>query len=243
MPTITTQTLINRARAISDMHDGFITDSEWMAWATQERLALDLFIARSGWTQNFSTLTITVTGSESGVFTLSSPVLAIVSVHEKNAAGMVRPVEFNNVVDFYRQIDGSTQNTGHPKYYRVKTSGDTVSINFWPTPVASYAFVVTYIPHPNTLDLIFGTNIDANVTYPMGWEERIVLGMAKRALIKEESDFSAIQRLIQEIESQIEELCFAKVLSDTPSIRNIDLERRGWTDRLLFPPWQQWAWI
>lgn len=245
MPVITTQTLVRRAEAISDMQDNFVNPTEWMYWATQERLALEILLARSGWTQGFTSTTITVTGAEGGDFSVlpSTGVMAVVAVHESTSAG-VRPLNFNNSVDFLRQVPGSSLNRGHATEFRVNPTADGFVMNFFPDPLPGETYIVTYIPQPATLTLDTPAAGESNsVSYPMGWEERIVLGMARRALIKEDSDTQEVEKLIREVERQIEEVVFARVLSDTPSIRNVDGHRRGWVARLLFPLWQQWAWL
>lgn len=249
MPAVTTQTLISRAEAISDMQDLFVRPAEWMYWATQERLALEILLARSGWVQGFTTTTITVTGAENGAYLLSPTggVMAVVAVHESTSQG-VRPVHFNNAVDFLRQVPGSTLSRGHATEFRVRPSPtitDALEFNFYPEPLPGETYLVTYLPQPLTLTTSASPSAteDNEVSYPMGWEERIVLGMARNALIKEESSTTHIERRIAEVESQIEEVVFARVLGDTPSVRNVDASRRGWTDRLLFPLWQQWAWL
>lgn len=240
MPTITTQTLVDRARAAADMHDNFVTDAEWMSWATQERMALDLLLARSGWVQDYDTVTYTVTGTENGVFDFGlTSVMAVIGVWESGTAG-VRRLQLEDSVNFFRQLNGSTIAVGHPKSYRVKANNDALSFNFWPTPSTGTVLVALYIDHPATLSLSGGTT---SVIYPMGWEERIVLGMARKALEKEESDSTPILRRMKEMESQIEELCWSRVTAEAPSVRNVDLDTRGWTDRFVFPPWQQWAWL
>lgn len=225
------------------MQDEFVNDTEWMYWATQERMALDIFLLRSGWDSNFTTQSFTVTGAENGVFQLAAKALAVVSIHESTSQG-VRLLSHNNAADFLRQIPGSSLNRGHATEFRVRTAGDDLILNLFPEPLVGETYLVTYIPAPDMLVLSTpGTGQATDVTYPLGWEERIVLGMARRALIKEESETRKVEELIKELESQIEEVTFARVMSDVPTIRNVDRDRRGWTERLLFPLWQQWAWL
>lgn len=248
MPTISTTELVNRAKAAADMHDSFITPAQWMFWASQERMSLDHLLARSGWALDFETTTITVAGTESGAFTLSdgvSPisVMAIVAVHEYGSAG-TRLLTYSDTVSFLHQLPGSAITTGHPSKYRIRRNEDELVFNFFPNPTTGLTFAVTYVPHPLKLSL------DANladeytdyVTYPMGWEERIVLGMARRALEKEDSDSSSVIRQMQRVDSEIEELCWARVMSATPTIRNVDAATRGWGADMIYPPPLSWWW-
>jgi hypothetical protein len=64
--------------------------------------------------------------------------------------------------------------------------------------------------------------------------------MARRALVKEESDTTDIRRLMLEADSTIEEAVSDRVLSEAPAIRNVDSTRRGWGSRLAYPPFSDW---
>ncbi len=244
MPSVTTADLVSRASAASDMRDNFVTPTQWMYWATQERLALDLFLARSGWPLPFTTQAITVTGSEGGAYNVapSTGVMAIVAVHQTKDQ-RTRLLKHQNVVDFLTRTPGySGSPTGNALYYRASWSGDTLVLGLYPEPTAGETYLVTYIPHPAKLVLSSpGTNEATSVAYPMGWEERIVLGMARRALIKEESSTSSIDSEIALWESRIEEAAWGRVLADTPSVRNSDQLIYGWKDKYELPPYGFWV--
>lgn len=359
MPTVTVQNLIDRAKATADMRDNFVTPSQWTQWATQERYALDLFLARSGWTLPLSDFDITVTGSEAGSFPVNpnGGVMAIVCVYEYNSQGRMRMLRPNDAMGFLKQVPGATGNpTGDSRSYRVQWTGDNLVLNLFPEPTAGETYRVVYIAHPRKLvlsltatdpeipatyasgtvledgmdiaatyrvagtvgngktitfvgDLDTGTttglwvdgenavyhyniapnfptfatfaadaagsaywNITGNsghiqldrvltasggaelipaeaeawestsVAYPMGWEERIVLGMARRALIKEESDTRGVDSEIQLWDARIEEACWNRVLTNSPTVRNTDDLYYGWTDRYSIPPVGLWLW-
>ncbi len=222
------------------MHDTFVTPPESMYWASQENLALTLFLARSGWTQNVATVTITVDGTEDGAFELETAPLAIVAVHQLKS-GSYRPISYNNYVDFMRQPPGGTRATGDPNEWRVlwDQANDTHNLNFYPEPPSGTVLVVSYIPEPDrlTLDDTPATGYANSVNYPMGWEERIVLGMARRALSKEESDTSDIRAQIAECDQRIEEACWNRVLAESPTVRNSQKPQR------TFPPPTQWVFL
>lgn len=243
---ITTRDLVERAAAAADMHDNFVTPAQWMHWASQEHLALSLFLARSGWTQNVKTQTITVTGSEAGVFPLTADPLALVAVHQVRD-NRYRLVHLTNASDFLRQSPGTPSTGGNPIEYRViwDEENDRHALGFYPEPSAGTVLAVSYVPEPArlTLDASPATGYDNSVRYPMGWEERIVLGLARRALAKEESDTGEILRQIRECESTVEEAVFDRVLSEQPTIRNVDRNARGWTDRLSYPSPISWWFV
>lgn len=246
MPVTTVTDLIDRAKATSDMRDNFVTPAQWVAWASQERLALDLFLARSGWTLPFTDFNITVTGSEGGNYVVNPTggVMAIVCVLQYDTSGRVRPLEAQNSVDFLKRIPGYTGSSGYASTYRVSWSGDNLTLNMFPEPKAGETYKVVYIPHPKKLAISSpGSWEETSVSYPMGWEERIVLGMARRALIKEESSTSDVDSEIGLWDSRIEEACWNRVLSNSPSVRNVDTTHYGWTDRYNFPPFGLWTWV
>lgn len=241
MPVTTVSDLIDRAKAVSDMRDNFVTPTQWLAWASQERLALDLFLARSGWTLPFAEFNITITGSEGGVYNVNPTggVMAIVCVLQYDSNGRVRPLEHENAVEFNR-----TAKSGSAAFYRTSWSGDNLVLNLWPTPQVGETYRVVYIPHPKKLVLSSpGAWEEISVAYPMGWEERIILGMARRALIKEESSTSSVDSEIALWDQRIEEAAWSRVLSSAPTVRNTDPTHYAWTDRYSFPPFGLWTWI
>lgn len=243
MPAVTTAVLVARARAISDMHDNFVTPAEWMYWATQERLALDYLMARSGWVQNATEVSITATGAGNYAIGTTIP-LAVLCVHESSTQGL-RRLRYNNTVDFKRQATGSTLVQGPAVEYSLKldlTSGGNLKINFFPEPTTG-TYVVSLIAANNPLALSSATGYDTAVVYPQGWEERIVLGMARRALVKEESDTSAVSNMIRDIDADIERAVWNMVTSEAPMVRNGDVQTYGWDRDIYYPPSVQWRWF
>lgn len=224
------------------MHDGPFTPTQWMYWATQENIALSIFLARNGWTKNVKTTTITVTGSEAGVFVLPVNPLAIVAIHQVGPTGYVRRLRVNNAVDFLHQTVSSTASTGDPVEFRViwDQDNDQYQANFFPQPKAGMQFLVSYIPHP--LALVIGSpgaGQANSVKYPLGFEEYIVLRMGIRAKKTEESDPSDLQADFRECVSVIEQAVWDAVFADA-KVRNVDRVERGWTEHIIFPPHTEW---
>jgi hypothetical protein len=246
MPTVTVSTLINRAKAIADIRDNFVTPTQWTTWASQERLALDLFLARSGWTLPLSDFNITVTGSEGGAYSVNPTggVMTILCVYEYDSSGRMRMLQHEDAVTFLRRTPNySGAPSGDARTFRTLWSGDNLTLNMYPQPAAGETYRVVYIPHPKGLVLSSpGAWEETSVSYPMGWEERIVLGMARRALIKEESSTSAVDSEIVMCESRMEEACWNRVLASSPAVRNTDQLNYGWTDRFSLPPYGLWIW-
>ena len=247
---ITAATLIQRAEAIADMHDNFVSETEWLRWLNQEQYALQLFLVRNGWTLPFDTTAATITSTgwslvtngaaavavakNAGghyVFTPTlADVMALVCIHE-SVNGSLRRLNFNNDVDFLRQTNGSTLVTAHATDYRARMYGNEIHLDMYPTPAAGEVYLITYLSAPVAL-----TTTAQAIALPMGWEERVVLGMARRALIKEESDPRPIEGLMREMDSQIEQLCWNRVMSESPKVRNSDARA------VALPKWQEWYW-
>lgn len=224
------------------MHDGPFTPRQWMFWATQENIALSIFLARAGWTKNVKTQTITVTGAEAGAFVLTENPLAIVAIHQVGTDGRVRRIKVNNAVDFLHQTVSSTATQGNPSEFRVvwDQDNDQYQVNFFPQPTAGMQFLVSYIPHP--LKLIVGTPAtgEANsVKYPLGFEEWIVLKLGVRALKTEDSDPSGLLDEFKQCSSFIEQAAWDAVFADA-KVRNVDNVERGWSSKLVYPPNTEW---
>lgn len=247
MPSVTTQELVARAQAASDMRDDFVTPTQWMYWASQENLSLNLFLARSGWTLPTADFDLVITGNEGGVYPINptSNVMAVVCVHEMISNGF-RRVRFQDAISFMRQPPGATGGAkGHARFCRFQWSGDTITMNLYPEGNVGETYRVTYLPHPNrlTLDASPASGFANTVAYPMGWEERVVLGMARRALMKEESDTRAVDQETQTWDRRIEEACWNRMLGESPVVRNVDNETYGWSDRIIWPPYpNSWFW-
>jgi hypothetical protein len=234
MPSYTGQELIDRAADAADMHDNFVKPATWLRWASLERYALELLMARSGWPTDLATGTITVTGAEAGEFTVAADpdMMAVVVVHEIESDGL-RRLKYTDAVTFLHQVPGSPVHTSSDVgFYRVKRDNDGITFNFFPNPSPGVQILVTYIPMPARL-----TTTASTVNYPMGWEERIVLGMARRALAKEESDTSEIRGQYKDISDQVEQLSWNRVMSESPSVRNVDRQA------LELPAREYWAWV
>ena len=236
MPAFTAQALIDRAAAIADVTDSFVTTPQWLAWLNTEIRALDIFMARAGYPQRTATAS-TDTSAPYG-FSITGETLAIMGVWEE-INGRYRLLRPMHPVEFQRQSVTAGNITGAANWYRVSHSdtADTLTVELYPRPTSG-TYICQYIP-VSTL----AASLATNHYYPLGFEERLVLGMAHKALIKEESDPSAVERLITMQDGRIEEACWSRVLGEAPSVRNIDPETRGWS---TFPEWpapSRWLWV
>jgi hypothetical protein len=229
--------------AAADMHDTFVTPTQWMDWATQEHRALTISLAQSSWTQNLLTTTVTIDSADLGLIPIPEP-LAVVCVHHAGPQG-TRPLTHTNAVDLLRLVNPSAPE-GNASHFGVTYDPDAsqYTVRLVPQPRSGDQYTITYVPLPKTLVLGTPGAGEANsVGYPLGFEERIVLGMARRALIKEESDTMALERLIKEEDARIERAIWGFVMSQVPTIRNVDRQARNWTSTLIYPPSRDWVWL
>lgn len=228
--------LIERAQAAADMHDNFVTPTQWLRWFNVENRALALYIARSGYVlkEGREDLVGGTTINASGEASISEP-LAVLGVYHLDS-GRYRRLRHSDNMDGAGFID--TVTTGDARYFRVfqNTNGE-VTLQFWPIPTSGI-YLVFIIEIPVAVTLVTDT-----VNYPPGFEERIVLGMARRALAKEESDTREMQRQILETDKYIESVCWDRVMAGHQQIRNVDKVERGWTNTPQVPSREFWHWV
>lgn len=237
MPAFTVQEIVDRAAAIADMDGNFVSPAQWLAWYNAESRALEFFIARSGWVHNTASSVDSSSGYEISIPEANRP-MALIGVYEVRD-GRYRPLKFQNTVDFTRQSYGAPATTGDAHFYSVESSPtqDKLTIYLFPLP-SSGTYRVLYLAGREPVD-----DLTDSVNWPLGWEERIVLGMARRALIKEESDSRVIEKLMAEQDAIIEEFCWNRVLAESPRLRNVDSRDRGWSEDLIFGPYESWYWL
>lgn len=239
MPVFTIQTLVDRAASIADMHDQFVKPTEWLSWYNTERRALQLFMVRSGDVAQNVTFA-SLNGSD--VLTIATETIAIAGVWEVLSTGNLRPLKIVPFVDNYFQLEGFGTATGRAQFATLRDSNGVASSNtflqLYPRDMTgNYLIAVVNAP-------LVATALSDTTSLPMGLEERIVLGMARRALIKEESDVTDISRLIKEQDQFTEEFIWSRALNQVPSVRNVDGLQRGWgSSEWAIPHADTWAWV
>lgn len=256
MPSFTVQNIVDRAASIADIHDQFVTVPEWLAWFNFERRALTFLMARYGSAAVNVTFTRKVTDGSNFLLdnhqtipTDLTDILAIVGIWELKADQRLRPLKIVPYVDNMFQLPDAFSASfstfvspvvGPANIAMVSRTdqGDDVVITLYPTPPAGANYVVGSVRMPQTAVLL------ASVTsVPAGLEEWIVLRLARRALIKEESDTKAIEKLIDEVESQVEEYCSNLTIAQGNKVRNVDNFQRGWWDDLGSVHPEMWLWL
>lgn len=263
MAIFTSQQLIDRAVAAADMHDNFVTPAQWYAWLGLEAYSLDLFLARLGM-PNLSGLVAVLNNEAPGFIKLTQDPVTIAGVWEIRN-GRYRPVRYRPIADFAHPIDPSLETnipTGAASAWSIKRFGAPstvppataegsgvasaiVNIVLSPPPPATdlskYVAMVLYPQGSATVDQ------SSQFAYSMGAEERIVLRLARRALLKENSDVSDIDRQIREVEGEIEEWADSVAAQGAYAVRNVDNVQRGWIKSEDLNPWspfyrESWWW-
>lgn len=243
MPNFLVQDIVDRACAIADMRGNFVKPEQWLAWYNNGAKALDLLILRSGWVQNTLssqdndvdyTISLTNPDSESG------PPHAVLGVYEVRD-GRFRPLKFRSPAEFALQDLDNPSVTGTANYYTI-TSGnwdDDLTIHMFPQPTSGTYRALFWSMHP-TADAL-----DDEVTWPLGFEEYIVLFMARRALIKENSETRQVDDELGAESQRIEEICWDRNAAQAPTIRNVDKAERGWgwQENMAYGPWESWYWL
>jgi hypothetical protein len=230
VPTFTVQALIDRAKAAADMHDDFVTDAQWIAWLNVEVPALETYLARAGYVLRESFHSFDANSSPTG-YVIPTP-LAIVGVyHVTDSVGRLRRLRAADPLVRMRQFPGLVDAGDATEFY-AQSAGDNVVLYLYPAP-SSGTYVTFYVPAPATL-----TTVASTVSYPLGWEERLVLRLARRARMKEETGTSEIDAALREVDQQIDEAVWSRLLAQTPAVRNVDAVERDSLDR--WPPVSSW---
>lgn len=186
MPDLST--IISRAKARSDMEgSSFIDDGEWAQWATSEyRELYDLIATHPENRLYLTSLTGTFTSGQAD-YTITpaegNKIYRVVGCDIRINNGSFYPM---TVAGWNERMENDSL-LHYNRAYRYKymlmgrdTDGDVI-LRFNPTPFNADTYRVWYVPAP-------GDVADDNIIELYGWDEYIVLGMAVRALTKDESD-------------------------------------------------------
>lgn len=243
MPAFTVQNMVDRAVGYADMHDGFVTPQQWLDWFNEERRSLELFKSRySSVLSNVQSVTVVGVDKYSFASASDREIMAVVGVWE-NVQGRFRPLRLVNWVDNLWQ-DEAGPITGKAQVVGVEdANADGVEVNtllhFYPRD-PSGTYLIMYLKAPAKL-----TAMTDSFTQPLGLEKRVVLGMARNALIKEESDISSIEALLKDHEKEVEQYVWQRTMMQGPAVRNTDRTNRGWMniDEFIVPGSEHWIWV
>ena len=177
-------------------------------------------LASLSYPTDFQTVTITLDGSSE--YNVTAP-LAVCAVHYVLTDGSLRRLEHEPLFD--REFE--TPPDGFPTKFSVYINQDTTvdEITFRFNRIAtSGTILVDVVPYPKTLVAETPAAGEASeVHYPLGFEERIVLGMARRALAREETVNPAIESQINDADEHINNAAYRRLLGDNARVRKVRL--------------------
>jgi len=212
--TFTWQQLIDRAKVyLAEDHEedsGWIAPDKWLILANVEYAELYKRWVRQGFVSpptidtTFAAPTVTVPGT-----------LAVIGVAEDMGSYMrvLTPAQSGfGRSPFWRSPTEQAQ--GLALYWSAASASDRVAIQLDPPVAGNY--VVRTIP-----TVLYATDATATLDVPYGTDERIVLGIARRAHLKDSTASAALERLIQLHDAETALSAFGKIDGDGPRVRRV----------------------
>lgn len=220
----TYQELIDRARTyLDDDHndtEGWIKPERWLSLANVEYAQLYRKWVRMGLVSPAPT-DQTFTGTHTVNLT---NVLAVVGVAEDLGSGSYRlltPAQSRGGQSPFMGFTSSSPGC----YWEAHGSADALTITLEPRPTSGNYFVryISTVP--------YATALSQSIDLPYGGDERLVLGIAMRAKLKESGRSVALEQLLQQAEQELNFAAFSK-LNDSPRVRKV---RRPPYNVMAFP--------
>ncbi len=212
--TFTWDELIRRARTyLDDDHDdteGWIAPDSWLTFGNVEYSQLYRRWVRMGLIAPAPTdlvLTDEVTSAPD--------CLAIVGVAQDYGDGRVRILTPAQSVGGRSPFWGTTSATGGSTHWSATGSADELEISLEPVDTSG-SYFVRYIP-----TVAYATDVTETIDLPYGADERLVLGMAKRAKLKEGAASAQLERLIFEADAELNFAAFSRAQADSPRVRRV----------------------
>jgi hypothetical protein len=241
----TWEDIIQRARTyVDDDHkeeNGWIADDKWLTMAFVEYSLLYKKWVRSGLVRVDAVNTL-FTGPggtiiPAGTDPEGSGVLAVVGVAQNYGGGRIRVLNPNQSVwgaDAFFQETGS----GPAMSWSASGVGDSLRITLEPQNSTENYFV-RWIPCP-----IRPAASTESVEMPFGCDERLVLGLARRAHVKDSSASALLERLIQDQDAEANFSAFGKLMQDGPRVRRVvGIEKaRKWQSGSFPSDPRYWSW-
>jgi hypothetical protein len=211
--TFTWQELIDRARFyVDDDHDG--DDAGWVDPSAWLRLfGVEYSQQYRRWVRA-GLVAPKPTDTEFDGPVTSTPitgVLAVIGVAELIGTNyrVLRPSQTQDGRHPFRN-----PRTGPATSWEAHGGGDTLTIELDPADTGSY--VARYIARPAR-----PTSVSASVEVPDGADERLVLGAARRAHVKESSRSAAIDALILEADAELNFMAHSRRHGESPLVRRL----------------------
>lgn len=217
MPTW--QNLIDRAKVYiaddNDQESNFIKPDKWLILGNVELQLLRSYWARMGLInpatvdQTFSGSTVTVVNALAlvGVAEILSPSTPYRVLQESQSAFGATPY-------------WNTQPGSHSSTWAATGFGDTFAVTLDPPTAGNY--VVRYAPN-----LAYATDPQTSPELPTLADERLVLGMARRAHIKDSGRSATIEQLIMQQDAALAFVALGRLRNDGPRVRRVEPRARA----------------
>lgn len=233
--TFTWRELTDRARVyVDDDHQeqqGWITDAKWLELAKVEYRILYRKWLRLGLVRPAPTDT-----SFSSAYNIALPTAADISAGRLGVLAVVGVAE--NMTSYMRMLAPAQAARGAYPYWvasgevnqgkSITWAGtgpaDEVTVELSPRDTGS-TYVVRWIPVPT-----MPTSLDSTVQLPFGTDERLVLGLARRAHLKDSGASALLEKLIVEADAELQFAAHGRLDNQAPRVRRVrpDFHRRRW---------------
>lgn len=220
MPLVALSALRSQAQTRADMvNSPFVPTAEWNVFINKSAAALyDMLVAsfEDYYTKASATLTATVNGQ--GTYALDADFYKLAGIDIKVSSSeykSLRPYVWRER-NVYRNLPLATP----PEYetrYRVRAG----SLELLPVPTSVLPMTVWYVPTMAALTVDADTFDGIN-----GFEEYIVLDAARKALMKEESDTSDVERELAALVERIQTMAAERDVGEPERVG--DVYRDDW---------------
>lgn len=242
--------LIARAKAHTDTDEvavqQWISDTNWLYWMNREYLRVWKANLRTGLLQIEPSVTTHDAATSPQPWTVSNAQgapLAIIGVTEETGDTR-RVLRASQPGDGWVTLPGISNRSGTAttwSAYHMPLDDDPVIVRTNPVP-ASGTYKIYWVPPP----LAVTATTDVLKLLP-GWDERIVLGMARSAFARGSQMPPSIERMIQEYDQEVELSGQLATQRNGVRVKNMDRELRGWSRKGqdVGPPWDVdlWWWV
>jgi len=217
--------LIDRAKVAADMSDGFPSTAGWLYFLNAEYRKLWVRLIRSGYPptisyESITTLRVTTFGGTQYSLTEPSAIIAVYGYRQMGETTQYYRIPIKRIWEQNKVRAGT-----YPRecYVGSDFANGNMYIRFFPDPPTGQTFFVVSIPKPDkVVSTIPVAGESNNVELPFGWEERIVYGMAQRALAKEETVNPAIERELAAVDEQIDTHISDYILQQSNTAVNVN---------------------
>ena len=232
--------LVNRARTYIDDDSGevqgFLSDAAWLNIFNVEyqylyRKWLRMAVVRpqpvdeyfpSG---SYQIVLPTATDVEAG----NTGVLAVVGVAEDMSSYMryLTAAQPSRGPYPYWVASGESANEGKADSWACYGAADSFTVELHPRDVATGSnYKVRWIPTPPLAQNLDSSTVDV----PWGVDERLVLGMARRACLKDHTASALLERMIADADAETQFAAHGRLDVQAPRVRRVkpDFHRRRW---------------